>query len=63
MKNLKLTKGLSRNEMKNILGGKAFAPKEFNCWCDGIRNGYCTGETVDCCGAPTKCDGSIVGSN
>ena len=60
MKDLKLTRGLSRTEMKFISGGKA-AVKEYQCWCDGIRNGYCDSTSVSCCGQP-RCDGSTAGS-
>ena len=47
---LNLGKSLDRNEMKNVNGGKV-VPVEWNCWCDGIRNGYCTAETNACCDA------------
>lgn len=60
MKDLKLNRSLSRAEMKFISGGKANV-QEFQCWCDGIRNGYCDGATVACCGEP-RCDGSTAGS-
>ncbi len=62
MKDLKLSRGLSRSEMKFISGGKTNPLKEFQCWCDGIRNGYCDGASVACCGEP-RCDGSTHGSH
>lgn len=48
MKNLKLTKGLSRNEMKSISGGKAILMDDQTCTCgtnapvDNVQKCTCT---------------------
>jgi natural product precursor len=48
LKSLSLGKSLNRAEMKKVNGGTT---KEWQCWCDGIRNGYCDGDSSACCNA------------